>query len=169
MTTLSQLEVAFAQRCPVEREVGANSRRVRVASCLPLCASGVLDSHFTLMMIEQGRSGLRWGFALVNQPGNPINVVTDAPGADARQSNGGRVQYIHRATGLWDVLFRGLARGTQNVRETIMVAAAGTIPANCQVEFWNPFSGADLGVIVRCFNRAIGIAMDVPFTILLLE
>ena len=54
-------------------------------------------------------------------------------------------------------------------REIIMVSAWGPTPANCQVEFWNPSSGSDVGVIVRCFNRQTGAAMDVPFTILLLE
>ena len=132
--------------------------------------SGALaDARFSLLTLESGRPGRRFGFAWSNDPSTPIGDSYTPSLAYQRTSSGLPVRIGHAATGVYVASFPGMARvGTG--AETVQVSSYGGGLYSCQVEGWaNSADGSALEATVRCWNRSNGSPADSYFTILVLE
>lgn len=132
-------------------------------------SGALVDARFSLLTLESGRPGRRFGFAWSNDPSTPVGG-SYTPSLDfQRTSSGLPVRVFHPATGAYLVSFPGLAKaGTRP--ETVHVSSYGGGLFTCQVEGWaNSADGSALDAAVRCWNRGNGAPADTYFTILVLE
>ena len=132
-------------------------------------AGSLRDARFSLLLVEQGRAEKRFAFALADRPSAPVGESYQPSAASQRSSSGSPVRVTRQGTGVYQVSFPGLAK--TGVRpETVHVSPYGGGAGSCQVQGWS--NGADdtsLETLVRCWNRATGLAADAYFTILVLE
>ncbi|HEX4932876.1 MAG TPA: hypothetical protein VFV33_06845, partial [Gemmatimonadaceae bacterium] len=127
------------------------------------------DSRFSLLMLEQGRAGKRFGFAWSNEPAPPLGGAYVPSLEHQRTSSGQAVRIRRTATGSYVVSFPGLAR-VGDATETVHVSPYGGGLFTCQVQGWgNGSDGSSLDATVRCWNRGSGAPADTYFTILVLE
>ena len=140
------------------------------ASVICYAPSGALaDARFSLLMLETGRPGKRFGFAWSNEPSTPLGVTYTPSMPYQRTSSGEAVRITHLATGSYRVSFPGLAK-VGNRPETVHVSPYGGGLFTCQVQGWsNSGDGSALDATVRCWNRGNGDPADTYFTILVLE
>ncbi len=140
------------------------------ASVICYAPSGALaDARFSLLMLENGRQGKRFGFAWSNEPATPLGGTYTPSMPYQRTSSGEPVRITHQATGSYLVSFPGLAK-VENRPETVHVSPYGGGLFTCQVQGWsNSAEGSSLDATVRCWNRANGDPADTYFTILVLE
>ena len=119
----------------------------------------------SILTLERGRPGVRFGIALANQPAAAAYV---ADAQYARTSSGQPVTVTRTGAGDYTVTFFGLSKGV-NRTENVQVSSGESGPVYCTVNGWvNTPSGNDLAVAVRCFTSG-GIATDSRFTILVIE
>ncbi len=140
------------------------------ASVTCYAPSGALsDARFSLLMLDGGRPGRRFGFAWANEPAGSLGSEYVPHMLYQRTSSGQAVRIAHVATGTYRVAFPGLARtGTQT--ETVQVSPFGGGLFSCEVQGWgNGADGTSLEATVKCWNRATAAAADTYFTILALE
>jgi len=140
------------------------------ASVICYAPSGALaDARFSLLMIESGRRGKRFGFAWSNEPSTPLGGTYTPSMPYQRTSSGEPVRITHQATGSYLVSFPGLAK-VGSRPETVHVSPYGGGLFTCQVQGWsNSGDGSSLDATVRCWNRGNGDPADTYFTILVLE
>lgn len=140
------------------------------ASVICYNPSGALaDARFSLLMVEHGRPGKRFGFAWANEPASPLGTAYTPSLEYQRTSSGARVTVTRRATGQYQVSFPGLAK-TGTRPETVHVSPYGGGLFACQVQGWgNSADDSALDATVRCWNRGNGMPADTYFTILVLE
>lgn len=132
--------------------------------------SGALsDARFSMLMLDGGRPGRRYGFAWANEPAGSLGAEYVPHLLYQRTSSGQPVRITRVATGSYRVQFRGLQRtGTQ--LETVQVSPFGGGLFSCEVQGWgNNTEGNALEATVRCFNRGTAAPADTYFTILVLE
>lgn len=140
------------------------------ASVICYAPSGALsDARFSLLMLERGRPGRRFGFAWANEPATALGASYVPSPQYQRTSSGAPVRITHAATGVYRVSFPGIAKvGTRP--ETVHVSPYGGGLFTCQVEGWgNNADASALDATVRCWNRGNGTPADTYFTILVLE
>jgi hypothetical protein len=140
------------------------------ASIICYNPSGALaDARFSLLMVESGRPGKRFGFAWANDPVSPLGAPYTPSLEYQRTSSGGIVTITRQATGQYIVSFPGLAKaGTRP--ETVHVSPYGGGLYACQVQGWsNSADATALEATVRCWNRGNGHPADTYFTALVLE
>jgi len=140
------------------------------ASVICYNPSGALaDARFSLLMVESGRPGKRFGFAWANDPVSPLGTAYTPSLEHQRTSSGGIVTITRRATGQYVVAFPGLAR-TGTRPETVHVSPYGGGIFACQLQGWgNSADATALEATVRCWNRGNGLPADTYFTVLVLE
>ncbi len=140
------------------------------ASVICYNPSGALaDARFSLLMVESGRPGKRFGFAWANDPVSPLGTPYTPSLEYQRTSSGGIVTVTRRATGQYVVSFPGLAKSGSRP-ETVHVSPYGGGLFACQVQGWsNSADASALEATVRCWNRGNGLPADTYFTVLVLE
>lgn len=140
------------------------------ASVICYAPSGALaDARFSLLMLENGRAGKRFGFAWSNEPATTLGGSYTPSVEHQHTSSGQPVRITHSAVGTYVVSFPGLAK-VGNAPETVHVSPYGGGLFTCQVQGWvNGGNGASLDATVRCWNRGDGTPADTYFTILVLE
>jgi hypothetical protein len=127
-----------------------------------------VDARFTLLMVEGGRPGKRFGFAWANDPSAPYGqAYTPAPQYQ-RSSSGEAARITHLAAGEYEVEFPGLAIGGATA-EIVQVSPFGSGLTSCQLAGWTGDVQRSLRAQVRCWNRASGAREDGQFTVLVLE
>jgi hypothetical protein len=125
--------------------------------------SGAGDAPFSLLWLTHGRPGKRYAFAWAN---NGFTNATYQPPGTNSASSGGTITAHRTATGVYDVVFAGLARPAGGT-EIVLVSIFASQSAFCSVGSWS--SGlADLTATVRCYNTA-GAPTNALFNILVLE
>lgn len=140
------------------------------ASVTCYAPSGALsDARFSLLMLDRGRAGRRFGFAWANEPAASLGSPYTPHLLYQRTSSGEAVRIEHVSTGTYRVRFPGLARtGTQT--EVVQVTPFGGGLFTCQVQGWgNSTDGSSLEATVKCWNRGNASPADTYFTILVLE
>jgi len=144
--------------------------RTEWASVICYAPSGALsDARFSLLMVESGRPGRRFGYAWAHEPAVAIGGTYTPSMQHQRTSSGQAVTITHQATGSFIVSFPGLAK-VGGRPETVQVSPYGGGLFSCQVEGWsNSAESTSLDARVRCWNRATGDAADTYFTILVVE
>lgn len=158
--------------------IGGGDATCKVASWNAQGGAGVLchapdgalhDGRFSLLMLEYGRNGRRFGFAWAHDPAVPPGESYTPAIAHQRSSSGAPARVTHLAVGVFRVEFPGLARGAGGF-ETVHVAPYGGGRFSCQVDGWGNGAGSQsLEVTVRCWNRATTKPADTYFTVLVLE
>ena len=140
-----------------------------VTKCNAVGTTNPLDSRATVMLLEGGRTGKRWGYAWANQPSPALNTPY-APNALQQNSSSGQTITVTRtAVGIYTVTFPGL--GTTTFGGTMLASIysnGGTPSGLCEVGGWGN-SGSDLQVTVYCFNLNTASRADQYFTILAIE
>ncbi len=150
-------------------KVGSWNRNVW-ASVSCYAPSGALsDARFSLLMLDGGRPGQRFGFAWANEPAGSLGSEYVPHLLYQRTSSGQSVRVTHVATGTYRVQFPGLQRtGAQS--ETVQVSPFGGGLFSCEVQGWgNNADNTALDATVRCWNRGTAVPADTYFTILVLE
>lgn len=140
------------------------------ASVTCYAPSGALsDARFSLLMLDRGRTGRRFGFAWANEPSASLGASYTPHLLYQRTSSGSPVRIEHIATGTYRVQFPGLARiGGQT--EVVQVSPFGGGLFSCEVQGWgNSADGSSLDATVKCWNRGNASPADTYFTILVLE
>jgi hypothetical protein len=139
------------------------------ASVVCYSAAGAhTDARFTLLMLEEGRPGKRFGFAWANDPTAPIDQPYAPPATYQRSSAGIPARVTRTGIGEYSVEFPGLANGGASA-EIVQVSPFGAGLTTCQLQGWTEDSGATLRAQVRCWNRASNVREDGQFTVLVLE
>jgi len=140
------------------------------ASVICYAPSGALsDARFSLLMLERGRPGKRFGFAWANEPATALGGSYVPNLQYQRSSSGAPVRITHTATGVYQVSFPGIAK-VGGRPETVHVSPYGGGLFTCQVQGWsNRADSSALDATVRCWNRGNGTPADTYFTILVLE
>src|SRR6185436_4237743 len=97
---------------------------------------------------------------------NPYTNAAYQPPSTNSASSGGTITSRRTATGVFSVVFAGLARPA-GATEIVLVSAFAGQGYYCGVDSWT--SGAsDLTATVKCFNPAGGVPVDGAFNILLI-
>ncbi|MFN8579916.1 MAG: hypothetical protein U0163_02925 [Gemmatimonadaceae bacterium] len=123
------------------------------------------DGLYTVLHLDQGRPGKRFGFALANQQSSPTPYAPD-PAFSA--STGGAITITRTQKGVYTVDFTGLQKPVATRTENVQVSAMNTGFA-CTVPAWPKTpSGTGLRVWVVCRNGA-GAVADSYFTVVVLE
>jgi hypothetical protein len=139
------------------------------ASVVCYAPSGAhVDARFSLLMLEEGRPGKRFGFAWANDPTAPIDQPYAPPASYQRSSAGVSARVTRLGVGEYAVDFPGLAN-VGATAEIVQVSPFGAGLTTCQLEGWTEDVGATLRVRVRCWNRASNQREDGQFTVLVLE
>ena len=126
------------------------------------------DARFTLLMLEAGRPGKRFGIAWANDPTAAIDQPYIPPANYQRSSSGIPARVTRLGVGEYAVDFPGLANGG-SAAEIVQVSPFGSGLTTCQLQGWTEDTGATLRVQVRCWNRASNAREDGQFTVLVLE
>lgn len=123
-----------------------------------------VDARYDVLLVEQGRTGRRLGFAWADQPASPSyfpNVLW------RRNSSGGSILITRSAAGRYSVLFRGL-RKLPGAKETVQVSSYGAGFTSCTVVNWGNVAPSDLRVNVECRNSA-GAFVDSRYQVMVIE
>lgn len=127
-----------------------------------------VDARFSLLMVEGGRPGKRFGFAWANDPSAPYGQAYTPAAMYQRSSSGEPAHVTHVATGEYEVEFPGLANGGATA-EIVQVSPFGSGLTSCQLAGWTEDVQRSLRAQVHCWNRATGTREDGQFTVLVLE
>lgn len=135
--------------------------------CYSRAAGGQLtDARYNILHVEQGRPGMRFGFAWADQPTAP---TTYAPNPNYATSTGGAIAITRTQKGVYTVDFAGLEKPVATRTENVQVSAIGSGFHACTVPAWPKTpSGTGLRVWVVCRNAA-GLVEDSYFTVLVVE
>ena len=117
----------------------------------------------TAVIVTNGPSGNRFGFALANQPSAP----TYTPSAtDQFASGGSPITIARQSDGVYDVTFPNMAKGAWQ-REVVLISGTSGGNVSCQIGSWNTAGG---GTVARvyCFSTT-GLPVDGQYAILLAE
>ncbi|HET6679562.1 MAG TPA: hypothetical protein VFG84_00045 [Gemmatimonadaceae bacterium] len=123
------------------------------------------ESPFVIMALDEGRTGLRVGFAWTPDADALTYIIQDA---FEHSTSIGDVVVTHTSTGLYDVVFEGLARtpGAPELRESVMVTSY-KVSGYCNVREWSLANGHTTAR-VGCF-AADGTPADMRFNVLVVE
>ena len=106
------------------------------------------NNAFAVLWMTKGRPGMRYGFALAN---NQATTDVATPAEVSGSSTGGTIVSKRTATGVYRVLFPGLARPAGTTDIVIVEEFGGSKIDVCSVLSWAN-SGNDLAVNVGCFK-----------------
>jgi hypothetical protein len=135
--------------------------------CRPLGGEGTSPDPFSIMLLSEGREGMRFGSVWASSPSSAS--YSGSPLA-RRNSAGGEVAISRSDVGTYQVVFAGLGRADQARREIVMVSTQEQSTAvSCRVSApWSTAVAADLTVNVGCVDGA-GTASDAAFFVVVLE
>ncbi|MEP7344193.1 MAG: hypothetical protein ABI877_02945 [Gemmatimonadaceae bacterium] len=121
------------------------------------------DAQYNALLVEQGRTGKRLGFAWANSPTSPSYTPSTSY---SRNSSGGGISILRSGTGQYRVSFSGLMKLSGHT-ENVQVSAYTGGFVFCNVVNWgNSASGLDVNV--ECRSRT-GALVDNFFTVLVIE
>jgi hypothetical protein len=137
--------------------------------CTALNGSAPVDARSTVMLMEGGRAGKRWGFAWANLPTATAGTPYTPQALYQNQSNGQSVSVTRNSTGDYTVVFPGLGATIFNGTMLVSAYSNGSVPiGSCQVSSWTSLSG-NVAANVRCWNLTTGTLADQFFVIVAIE
>ncbi len=120
------------------------------------------DSRFSILMLQRGRAGLRFGYAVADQFNSTVDYQ---PVTGFVRNPAGGVTARLTATGHYLVTFQGLARGPGDTDTVVLMPWA--FERICTPTSWGN-SGSDYAVTVACFNVS-GTPANAQFAILVVQ
>ncbi len=128
-------------------------------------AGRMADRFYNILQVEQGRPGMRFGYALADQP---MNTAPYSPTPSVSNSTGGAITITRTQKGVYTVDFDGLQKPVATRTEIVQVSPYQSIGA-CSIPAWPKTpSGNGLRVWVVCRNAA-GQVADMSFNVVVLE
>jgi hypothetical protein len=157
-------------------EVGSDLRRCRTtaydkasASLHIVCTGlggGPRDAPYSLLWMQHGRPGMRFGFAWATSEASTVDYT---PFADFLiNSSGASVKARKTGIGHYHVVFAGLGRPA-GATETILVSPLFTNADRfCDIVTWGNTGASDLFVDVACYEP-VGSAIDSRFGVMVVQ
>ncbi len=124
------------------------------------------EALFDILLVEQGRPGMRFGFARADQPSAPTSYTANPLWST---STGGPITITRTQKGVYNVDFIGLQKPVATRTEIVQVSSVGPGAHVCTVPAWPKTpAGNGIRVWVVCRNN-LGQVVDAQFNVLVLE
>ena len=140
------------------------------ARCAATNSATATDSRLTMLFMEAGRTGKRWGFVWSSQESPTLNTPNSPDAAYRNQSNGLNTTVTHNSPGVYTVTMPGL--GTTAFNGTVFVSpyvgGTGGATGTCQVTGWTS-NGSDLIAGLKCWDLTTKAPTDTRFVLIALE